>query len=923
MDNHHSDCFGCDGSVDSSNFWINSGGQKVLEWDAEDDADGDNQRNAQFLEEAWNDWENLAECVEETAGRSIPCFDASELDTVEEASRFVGFKRECRLGGAMAQEPSGSSEETMTKFVQDATKGYFTVRSLQPKSLQSVNARRALQDVVTEYRVLSSLVPHPNICSIAGRHKEPLNARASIAGIERFFYITNGISSTLEQKIIAWKSAATPVDLVKRMVIAVDIAGGLAHLHAHEIVAYVRPSKIGFDLRTGRVQIFDLGQARRPNLHYHPTILSMADNMDVLRYLAPECFTSGRRVTCDVDTYAFGFLLWEMAVLRVPLTGFNRSTHFDKVVCNHKRPKTSKDTIEHKELTVIIQKAWHPSKRPTMAKTQHALIKFIKPLGAVKKRRSFRGLDEAIAGVEKTKPTCHSSDTQTTEQSSVLGDQSTSNGSTGNTNHRRDIKPRKPRSRSRGPIRSKSDNKLSLSSGGLEATSNDHDAFMQEFVSNARNRAREPQRSKSITRLGLSDGDLSMSMADDDEDLMQTFIRKAIEASDKKSLVTALSSDDGTFPSQIGASPNSSFPPVASTHSRKGISTHSRTMKKNPANRKMQRHRSMAHGHVAQQQPRSSGRHSKRHSCLGSASQRASARQLSSLLPQEDINETNNDDMFQAVFPEPKFGEFNNDSPNVPPVRRVKSSDDATLHRMRRSVSSRLNCHVNKGHEESQPEEADLTSLTMDEVFSGKQTPGIMVAKDKCSSKRGRRASAKGLVSTKIASSQKPTRKASLRRLTTSDGKSGINDGALGSLGSSPAKPTPWGDVRPEPTIDQLLFDRDEEDSDGAPPSRGLIRTNSDQSHARARKVGLDKMRNDFDIGPDNLKRTLSNDALMRLEDVVKIAEPIATPKKWQGLRSLGSKLEQPTSNANLAGRTPQSKIKNRRGTLVASLLGT
>jgi DNA-binding XRE family transcriptional regulator len=136
--------------------------------------------------------------------------------------------------------------------------------------------------MMMETKILMNLAPHPNICQIYGVTAAGSDAFLS-RGREGFYIILDRLSGTLVQRLQQWReqeqerrekmladgaSSAAIIKaehekLMERMEVALDIGSALLFLSDRQIVFNLRPEKVGFDCRYGRILLCDFGQARK------------------------------------------------------------------------------------------------------------------------------------------------------------------------------------------------------------------------------------------------------------------------------------------------------------------------------------------------------------------------------------------------------------------------------------------------------------------------------------------------------------------------------------------------------------------------------------------------------------------------------------------------------------------------------------
>lgn len=147
---------------------------------------------------------------------------------------------------------------------------------------------------------------HPNIVSIYD---------VGVAGNDHFIVMEYVQSSTLKKKI----QDEGPLDLLTATSIAKDIASGLTHAHANNIVhCDIKPHNI---LMTddGHAKITDFGIARAVT---ESTLTYGGNVVGSVHYFSPEQARGGA-ITPKSDVYSLGIVLYEMLTNKLPFTGDN------------------------------------------------------------------------------------------------------------------------------------------------------------------------------------------------------------------------------------------------------------------------------------------------------------------------------------------------------------------------------------------------------------------------------------------------------------------------------------------------------------------------------------------------------------------------------------------------------------------------
>ena len=147
---------------------------------------------------------------------------------------------------------------------------------------------------------------HPNIVSIYD---------VGVAGDDHFIVMEYVQSSTLKKKM----QDEGPLDLLTATSIAKDIASGLTHAHANNIVhCDIKPHNI-LMTEDGHAKITDFGIARAVT---ESTLTYGGNVIGSVHYFSPEQARGGA-ITPKSDVYSLGIVLYEMLTNKLPFTGDN------------------------------------------------------------------------------------------------------------------------------------------------------------------------------------------------------------------------------------------------------------------------------------------------------------------------------------------------------------------------------------------------------------------------------------------------------------------------------------------------------------------------------------------------------------------------------------------------------------------------
>jgi serine/threonine protein kinase len=269
-------------------------------------------------------------------------------------------------------------------------------------------------DLYMEAKYLAALTtihPHPALIQIHGIS----SAGPSGFGLPQrggFFIIIDRLSDTLDRRIDVWKELRRrkvaiftqsttklsmtnedhPNDIasakkylkvlfLQRLMVSLDIASAIRHLHKLNIVFRdLKPDNVGFDF-DGQVKIFDFGLAKEldPKQHTGNGLYTMSGGTGSRRYMAPEVSQS-QPYGLSADLYSYGILVWEMLALEKAFGRMTVEEHRERVVLGTERPTV------HSEWSVglqdILQGCWarDPYIRPLAGTLHQQLQKEIKEM---------------------------------------------------------------------------------------------------------------------------------------------------------------------------------------------------------------------------------------------------------------------------------------------------------------------------------------------------------------------------------------------------------------------------------------------------------------------------------------------------------------------------------------------------------------
>lgn len=304
------------------------------------------------------------------------------MDLVEGSLNDPAETARQRFAERCAQEVSSHSSKSDASIggkiysVKYLRKGLIDTDRIDPAAAMS-----AAEEFILETKILMNLAPHPHLACVYGVNAAGIDAFLE-QGRQRFFVIEDRLGQRLPERIEEWKqgqgygtklSPDANVEasrLFQRLEVAIDIASALVFLHDRQLVMNIRPDKVGFDVRCGRVKICDFGQARSEGMREPARSLVEAEAIHILGYTAPEVLC-GAPATTSTDVYAFALILWTIMQLQQPFEGLDKEQHFVRVVQRHERPALPGDWPA--ELVKLLSTAWDPHFRPTMKSVQEVL----------------------------------------------------------------------------------------------------------------------------------------------------------------------------------------------------------------------------------------------------------------------------------------------------------------------------------------------------------------------------------------------------------------------------------------------------------------------------------------------------------------------------------------------------------------------
>ncbi len=203
---------------------------------------------------------------------------------------------------------------------------------------------------------------HPNIVSIYDVGQD---------GNDQYIVMEYVPSKTLKDKI----RDEGPLNILTAVSIANDIANGLCHAHANNIVhCDIKPHNILMTI-DGHAKIADFGIARAVT---ESTLTYSGSVIGSVHYLSPEQ-AQGGMITPKSDIYSLGVVLYEMLTNRLPFTGENAFA----IAMKHVEEEPVPPNVIREEIPTMLEAivlrtmCKNPELRPTS-------LELIQALGGVK-----------------------------------------------------------------------------------------------------------------------------------------------------------------------------------------------------------------------------------------------------------------------------------------------------------------------------------------------------------------------------------------------------------------------------------------------------------------------------------------------------------------------------------------------------------
>lgn len=295
----------------------------------------------------------------------LPQLSSSDLVVSTCPIRHLPFHVEYKLLEAKASKTLGTGGfQTFAMTKED----HYSIKFLREGIIDLDQTKTAVQETIVEVYILMNLQKHPSVCQVHAICGSGLDSFLN-SGTDGYCYATDHIVETLPERLNQWREGngyqddSTP-EITQRLLVALDIASAMLHLHARQLACYIRPDKVGFDSQQNKVKVFGLGQSRKFGAANHPKDISLSDNASVLAYTAPEVLCGGC-VSPGIDVFGLGIMLWELVGLQQPFQDVRfASEHFERVVKGGERPET--DELWESNTVKLLRRTWDPHQRVTM-----------------------------------------------------------------------------------------------------------------------------------------------------------------------------------------------------------------------------------------------------------------------------------------------------------------------------------------------------------------------------------------------------------------------------------------------------------------------------------------------------------------------------------------------------------------------------
>ena len=204
-------------------------------------------------------------------------------------------------------------EDARDRFADRSHDAFFAIKSISPAAVRKdkETAIAAGSSLMLEAKILMNLEKHPHICQVYGLSASgPLASFGSEHLEDNFFLIIDAISETLPERLKAWREkksyegerfddlASRQSRFTQRLEVALEISSAMTFLANRNLVYFLHPEKVGFDVRYKRIKLFGFGSVRESGKD--PYYRFQAEDMRKRMYLAPEALRD-EPVTVSAD----------------------------------------------------------------------------------------------------------------------------------------------------------------------------------------------------------------------------------------------------------------------------------------------------------------------------------------------------------------------------------------------------------------------------------------------------------------------------------------------------------------------------------------------------------------------------------------------------------------------------------------------
>ncbi|KAG4197158.1 hypothetical protein ERO13_A05G005800v2 [Gossypium hirsutum] len=220
---------------------------------------------------------------------------------------------------------------------------------------------RMIADFWKEALILSSL-HHPNVVSFYGIVRDsPDGFLATVAE-----FMVNGSLKQFLQK-------DRTIDRLKRLIIAMDVAFGMAYLHGKNIVHFdLKCENLLVNMRDLQRPVCKIGDLGLSKVRQH-TLVS-GGVCGTLPWMAPELLSGKSDMVSEkIDVYSFGIVMWELLTGEEPYADIHCASIIGGIVNNTLRPKIP--SWCDPEWKALMERCWasDPTDRPSFSEISQKL----------------------------------------------------------------------------------------------------------------------------------------------------------------------------------------------------------------------------------------------------------------------------------------------------------------------------------------------------------------------------------------------------------------------------------------------------------------------------------------------------------------------------------------------------------------------